>query len=306
MARRFVPWLAVVVGLGGPFASAAEEVTPPHVFQAARQMAADVDALRDYMGRREVTAAGWVVDYAEPRHVYYQAQTLARKANRLVRQINGAETALPEPPIGEILPGHVLGLVQGAHQAINSVQQEIGAPAADGEVRFDADRAPRDVLREIVQINRQINLMLDIPIRPEDVYGRIELAAAYVAGKLTDDPAEPVYGTLPAFETGKQPVDVYRRVLTCLGIAQRIGESRGIRVLDLNLRREERRRDIEPSDVYHLATTLLAELAYLTLELDAHDVDLPPIEKPAYIFPSHVFRMAGMLEDELNRLEASL
>jgi len=42
------------------------------------------------------------------------------------------------------------------------------------------------------------------------------------------------------------------------------------------------------------------------LELDAHDVDLPPIERPAYIFPSHVFRMAGMLEDELNRLEASL
>ena len=83
-----------------------------------------------------------------------------------------------------------------------------------------------------------------------------------------------------------------------------VGERRGVDVLKLNLRRELRRRDIAPADVYDLATTLLSEVAYLTLVLDAKDVDAPPIERPKHIFPSHVYRIAGMLQDELARLEA--
>ena len=148
--------------------------------------------------------------------------------------------------------------------------------------------------------------MLDNPIQPADVYGRLELAAAYVAGALTEDEAMPVYGTLPAFEGGKTPADVYRRMLECLGLVQEVGAERGIEVLQLNLRTELRRRDIVPADVYHLATTVLAEIAHLTLLLDAADVDLPPVERPKHIFPSHVYRMAGMLEDELNRLNEKL
>ena len=231
MFRRLVPWLGALVVLAGPCATAAEDVTPPQVFQAARTLAADVEALRETMGRPAVTASAWVVDFAEPRHVYYQAQTLARKVNRLAVQMNGTTSELPEVPQGEILPGHVLGLVRNAHAGITAVRAEVGAPGSAEEIGFDPDRAPRDVFREIVQINRQINLLLDTPIRPADVYGRVELAAAYVAGALTDDPSEPIYGTLPPFEPGKEPTDVYRRVLDCLGIAQRIGASQGINVL---------------------------------------------------------------------------
>ena len=40
--------------------------------------------------------------------------------------------------------------------------------------------------------------------------------------------------------------------------------------------------------------------------LDARDVETPPIERPEHVFPSHVYRIAGMLQDELARLEASL
>ena len=95
-------------------------------------------------------------------------------------------------------------------------------------------------------------------------------------------------------------------MLECLELATVIGEKRDIDVLRLNLRRELRRRDIAPADVFDLATTLLSELAYLTLVLDAKDVPAPEIDRPKHIFPSHVFRMAGMLQDELARLEADL
>ena len=161
-------------------------------------------------------------------------------------------------------------------------------------------------MREIVQADRQLNYLLDRQFKPEDVYGRLELAATYVAGALTEDEAEPVYGELPPFEAGKMPADVYRRVLKCLELATVIGESQGIAMLELNLRRELRRRDIAPADVYDPATTLLSELAHLTLVLDAKDVPAPAVERPKHVFPAHVFRMAGMLQDELARLEAQL
>ena len=133
--------------------------------------------------------------------------------------------------------------------------------------------------------------------------GRLLLAATYVAGALTEDETVPVYGELPPFESAKVPADVYRRVLECLELATVIGEKRGVDVLKLNLRRELRRRDIGPADVYDLATTLLSEVAYLTLVIDAKDVDAPPIERPKHIFPSHVYQIAGMLQDELAVLE---
>lgn len=299
----FAATLWAAVALNGV---AQEEVTPAHVYQAVGQVAADIDLIREVMGRPELTTSPWVVDYAEPRHVFYQVQTLSRKANRLVMQFNGPDHGPPPVPADEILPMHVFQVVRGVQEMLDLVRLELGMAYGAQKPEFEADRQPRDVLREVVQAGRQLNLMLNRQISPEDVYAQLELASAYVAGALTEDESTPVYGTLPPFSGGKAPADVYRRVLECLGLAQAIGEKKNIEVLHLNLRRELRRRDIAPSDVYHLATTLLAEVAYLTLVLDAKDVELPPIERPKYIFPSHVYRMAGMLQDELARLEAKL
>ena len=56
--------------------------------------------------------------------------------------------------------------------------------------------------------------------------------------------------------------------------------------------------EIAPADVYDPATTLLSELAHLTLVLDAKDVPAPAVERPKHVFPAHVYRMAGMLQDD--------
>ncbi len=289
--------LCSVAGVG---ASGTDEVAPPEVYQAVRQVSQDVELIREVMGRSKPEAPVWVVDHAEPRHVFYQAQTLLRKTDRLAHQLTGEEGVLPPVPEGEIEMQHVLGVVHAAQERVERVRNELGIGYRTELPDLEPEQLARDVLREAVQASRQLNLMLDRPIQPHDVYERLELAATYVAGALTEDESAPVYGSLPPFDPGKVPADLYRRVLECLGIAQEIGKRHGIEVLQLNLRR----RDISPSDVYHLATTLLAELAYLTLTLDAKDVDLPPIERPTHIFPSHVYRMAGMLQDELARLEA--
>ena len=298
---------ALALAAVGFHAVADEEITPAHVYQAVEQLSANVDLVRDVMGRPEITTEPWVVVDAQSRHVFYQALTLLRKANRLADELAGAERAAPPPLLEEeIVPADVLGVVDLASSQIDAVRRELGMTYGAELGALDRSKKPKDVLREIVQAGRQLSFLIDRQFKPEDVYRRLELAATYVAGALTEDESTPVYGELPPLEPGKVPADVYRRVLECLELATVIGERRGVSTLKLNLRRELRRRDIAPADVYDLATTLLSELAYLTLVLDAKDVPSPPIEQPKHVFPSHVYRMAGMLQDELARLEGGL
>ena len=304
--RRFAFVIVAALCSSASWGVESEEIAPPHVYQAISQLSQDVELIREFMGRPKFEAPEWIVDHAELRQNFYQVQTLFRKVGRLARQLTGEESDLPPVPEGEIEPRHVLRVVHAAQERIKRIREELGITYRTELPTLEPDREPRDVLRVAVQANRQLNLMLDRPIRPRDVYGQLELAAAYVAGALTEDESAPVYGTLPPFDPGKVPADVYPRVLECLALAQDIGRHHGIEVLQLNVRRELRRRDIVSSDVYHLATTLLAELAYLTLTLGAEDVAPPPIERPKHIFPSHVYRMAGMLQSELARLEARL
>ncbi len=139
---------ALFVLIAASAAIAEEEATSAEVYQAVARLGADVDLVREAMGRPESTAAPWVVVQAKPRHLFYQGLTLLRKSNRLAAELVST-----------------------------------------------------------------------------------------------------------------------------------------------------------PTDVYDLATTLLAEVAYLTLVLEAKDVDAPPIERPKHVFPSHVYQLAGMLQDELARLE---
>ena len=220
-------------------ARGAEEITPAHVYQAVKQVAQDVELIREVMGRPRLTAEPWIVNEAQPRHAYYQMQTLFRKVARLDRQLTGGATEPPEPPTGEIEPRHVFALVVTARTSMDRIRAELDLAYRAELPGLEPGRQPRDVLREVVQVNRQLNLMLDRPIADGDVYDRLALAAAYVAGALTVDPDAPIYGTLPPFDPGKVPADVYRRV-------RAIGRH--------------------------------------------HHLDLPPIERPKHIFPSHIRR----------------
>ena len=95
-------------------AFAEEEVNPAQVYQAVEQLAANVDLVREVMGRPELTTDPWIVVDAQPRHVVYQAMTLHRKANWPSSELVGAARAGLLPALGdEIDLGTVLSVVQG-------------------------------------------------------------------------------------------------------------------------------------------------------------------------------------------------
>ena len=73
---------------------AADEVTPAHVYQAVDRLAREIVLIRAISGAPQLEAKPWVVRAAQPRHVYYQAQTLFRKSNRLAGEVAGVERSV--------------------------------------------------------------------------------------------------------------------------------------------------------------------------------------------------------------------
>src|SRR5690606_29025289 len=101
----------------------------------------------------------------------------------------------------------------------------------------------------------------------------------------------------PPPERGKQPVDVFLRLVECYAILETIAYQSGIPVLHLDLptaKNVGHSRQLEPSDVYDMATLLVSDLAYLHAQLK--QIDSPrSITYPGRMCPSHVDQQATAL-----------
>lgn len=158
---------------------------------------------------------------------------------------------------------------------------------------------PKDVFEAIVQAVRQVNLMIDEPLRTADVYDQLSITSVYLAGVLarTGDEMFPQ----AEFAPNKQPIDVYAKLVDCLVANQRIGEALGVPVLRVRARDLKRERSIL-SDNYDIATMIVSDTAYWTEYLPYDEDVFPPAESLKHIFPSHVLAKAGSVEMQLKAI----
>ena len=112
------------------------------------------------------------------------------------------------------------------------------------------------------------------------------------------------YPPAPPLAAGQRPDDVYRRLVNCMGLLQEAAAAQGLWTLGLNLQRELARQDVSDADVYHLATTLLADLEHLAQVLRREATRPPRGEYPTpdFVFPAHIHQIAGVLETQLRTL----
>ena len=127
------------------------------------------------------------------------------------------------------------------------------------------------VFMTILDTNRQLNLLLDVPILPRDVFDQVTLAVLYSAAILSHHGVEDYVPDAVPFDTFKRPADVYRLLLNSADLLSNMAEKSGVSVLRLSSRRNIPD-DIEPGHVYDLARILVAGLAVLSDTLDAQDV----------------------------------
>ncbi len=276
------------------------DVTPPDVYARVTLLQDEIDLIRFEMGRPTPFPGDIEVVDVAPHEVYFQAQTLLKKSNRLNFEHTREVTEAPQPPHGEATPADVMVVIDHALDRIRHVKEKLGITAPSDQPPPDPSRTPTDVFQAIVQANRQVNLLLEQRFSPADVYEQMTLAIAYAARLRAQFPGHRMPKT-PALVRGKRPVDVYRKLLDCFAIIRGIAKRSHLSTLSLTVRQQDHAQ-VRPSDVYDIVTILIAELAYLHAQIDN-----APAPRPAYYpgrkLPSQVYQRAGLFERQLIELE---
>lgn len=283
-----------------------ETILPADVLARVQWFGEELEAIRFEMGKPKDRRVTRLATDVLPHEVYFQAITLFMKADRLALELTGS-TGLRPRPVGPsaIRPYHNWALVTAALDRLVPIKNELGIQETVSEKAYPPSTKPTEVARAIVQANRQLNLMLQRRFSSSDVFQQVSWGIQYAKALLAQFPAATPSATSPPFERGKQPGDVFLRLVECFKHVEEIARLSGTAALHLDAKAAKRAVDdlnIEPSDVYDLATLLVSDLTYLYGRLE--DVpSIPSVPFPGRKFPSHVYQEAGVLLDHLRILE---
>ncbi len=275
------------------------DVTPTDVFSEVSAVAHDIEQIRFYMGRPRNGQEAIAVTGVAPREVIYQAATLCEKTNRLSQELIREIGENPVVPDTDVIPADVLSMIELAHDRVHRIADGLGLELTQAPATSAGEKTPTDVYRAVVQLNRQINILLERRFSPADVYQQVSLAIAHAANVRGRWPGQRIPPE-PAWELGRRPPEVYRRLLGCFEMVRRVAAADDLQVLELSVS-EGSIAEATPSDVYDIASLLVSELAYVDRVLNGS----PPERKswyPGSKVPSDVFQRVGILETQLAQI----
>ncbi len=278
---------------------------PTIAYQMVELVHDEIELIRKHKQTPVDTRASFPVEHVFPREVYFQALTLRQKAGRLCHETT---QFLLAPPAAvqfsipkTITPEDVYDIVNDAWSQIRcakaglNISEEIQQSAKQGTAK-----TLTDVFKSIVQANRQLNLILEQPIEPGDVYAVVQHANAYIVDIL--DKLAPVWSltapTLPEYQAGKRPIDIYKQMLKNFRIIEQISKDSGIDMLSLG---PEIQTPITTTDVFDLSSLILSELSYFATQLGINRIYR--LESHPDKVPSDVYQQAQIVEAHLEILE---
>lgn len=278
-----------------------EGITPSDVLARTELVRQVLTAIQEEMGKTAVPASGVIIHNASPFEVYFQAQSLFEKTNRLALERTGA-LAMTDPPLPQkIRPYHVWLMVDQAYQRLLLVKTKLGITTRFSELRQEDTNTPTDVFRSILQLNRQLNALLDRKHSPRDVFRQVTWGVHHMARLLSEFPKATRLPNPPLFERKKRPLEVYQRLSDCHTLISKIAKRSGIQTLTLDTTHISAN-TIFPSDVYGLASLIVADLSHILKKLPQSILPQAAYD-PGRKLPSHVFQRAGILLAQTQELD---
>ncbi len=274
-----------------------EDIKPADCYVRASYLAKELELVRREMGRPQETRSAVTVTGASPRECWFQALAVFRKADRLCNEVAADPVAsVPHaPPIHDIKPGHVLQVIDAAVREVGEVKRTLGITESVDPPARDAKHTPSDVYGALATLDRQLNLLLAQPFSPSDVFQQLSLAVAYAA-RLGAEHAS------SQFQRGKRPADCYERLSGCLEQTRKLIKKAGQPVIESTPPPGDPS-SVLPSDVYDLASLILGEVAFLHSTTKGAQAPYPfEGNTPGRKLPSHVWQLAGVLEQQLTQL----
>jgi hypothetical protein len=274
-------------------------------YALANQVADELELVRERMGRPYDDSPRLPVSAVSELELYFQTQSLLRKSNQLAQELAGAAPRSPGPvPSGEVGAADVYALLEDALAQIRVAAEAIGITERLEFEQRVASIAATGVFLVVIDINRQLNLMLRVPISDAEVFEEISSAITFAAALLGKYPGVNTVPEAPPFDGYQRPAAVYRRLTECMDVVIRIAPKVGVTVLGLSARRNIPE-DTSPGHAYDIARFLVADLVAISGALDAPRarVSLPA---PKHVFSTEVYAHAGILLRQLEELERRL
>lgn len=277
-----------------------QQIIPADVLARVKLLSAELGQIRAALGKKQVTQSLITVSGAAPREVYFEAQALFEKANRLAYEVTGSHEDDPEIHSENLLPAHVWQLVDASLKRILVVRERLGIKKTPKEPREPSSTTPTDVFNAILNVNQQLNALLYRQVAPSDVFEQVTLAISYTERLLKALIVEKRIPNTPAFIADRTPADVYNRLVQCVKLLQGISKDSGVKMLSINVHNLGIYQ-ATPSDVFDLSKIIVSEVRHLATLLPGIQ-EIQPYY-PGYKTPSEVYQRAGILLKQLEQLK---
>lgn len=277
-----------------------EQPSPAEVFLEMKGAEHLIDEIGLFMGVLKPDALRIKVSDAGPQDVCFQARTLAIKANRLLFEISRKKAKRPPFPEKKIDPAFAKKMFLSATRSLIEVSDELGLVTLAPQYRISKEITPTTILEETITVSRHLNALLERQFAPAEVYRVVNLAIAYAARFLAQFPQAERIPKKPLYEKNKRPFDVYFRLHTCLLLINKIYEHNVLNTITVDIT-GIREKDVRPSDVYDMASTIVARMDYLH---KIQNIRRAPQETyhPGRKVPSDVYQQTGILEQQLKSM----
>ena len=286
--RRHVPQIAIaaiaMLAVGGTAAAQTSQVTPSHVYQAAQDLIAEINVLRDELGIVDFPPEAEAQEDRAPVHVYAKSLEVATKVARAQRRVGVPPGKVGQIPVKEIVPKDVLASVQSITREVRRIKDQLVIETEIVPARFEGGKTPSLVYQALGNASFLVDGLVGRPMSPSDVFTNVqhiqdemELIAAKLRVSLELEP--------PVVEGRKKPKDVAQQVLRAtfktVNLETRLGmDASGVPQMTLVR--------VTPSEVYEATNVLLAEMVRIKAHLG---ITLPREERPdaRNKRPEHVF-----------------
>jgi len=271
------------------------KITPAHVFAHAGLLQGEIEILRQYLGKPKNNQLDLPIEHAHPREVYFQAVTLLKKMDKFCFEQILRRGSIPAHPVGETQPKDVYGLIDASLSFVKRIKLKLHIQDKAIKEKIDKGKTPTDVFNRVIQMNRQLNLMLVYRFSSSDVFQKVSDAsnlANVMLHKFSKNKKLKI--SEPKYVNKKSSPNVYAELLSCITILEAISKNLDVEMLKLK-RDEVKIGHQTPSDVFDMASIVVSELSnmrrkYLT-------TDNPNVtDFPGKKIPSDVYQKVGLLK----------
>ena len=309
MVKRLLISLALWLGvnIAAHAETAQMDITSGDVYRSLIQLSDDVNTIRLEMGIEQHAIPAMEVYDAQPREVYFQAQTVFEKLSRLHFDLLRDRPKPPQIVTADATSGDVLALIQQADALVTSIYRymNISSTVPNPDIDTYTQKTPTDVYILMIGLSRVLNGMIDHQFSPAEAYQQVTYAVSIASTILLEKDVHQAMGdTSIPLEPRKTPTDVYRRLITVNNRIHQVINHHNGTCLTLG-EAEMHRTGVNPGDVYDLASLVVAELSYLRNLINTSSAPHAPYY-PGKKWPSHVYQRVGQLESQIKHMLAGV